>query len=129
MASPSAAGAAALVRQYFTDNDGKFWTKKCRKIYQSCKKFTPSGVLVKAILLNSGTAMTLFNGGGSQDVPLGNPPDYTQGFGRITLSNVLPLQGTNIFDLFVDDGRVLGENSQVGYAIRLLKQSVQMPIK
>lgn len=129
MASPSAAGSALLVRQYFMDTNAQFWTKKCRKSYRSCKDFTPSGALVKAILIHSSSTMTMYNGGGDRDVSLGSPPDYMQGFGRITLSNVLPLQGTNLFDLFVDDSSSLGENSQVGYAIRLGKKDVVMPIK
>jgi hypothetical protein len=107
MASPGAAGSALLIKQYFEDPNNDFWLQTCNLDYESCQNgFEPSGALVKAILLHSGTPMTLFHGseGGNSDIPLGNPPDFTQGYGRITFSNVLPLQGvfTN-FDLFVQD--------------------------
>ena len=74
---------------------------------------------MKAVLVGSGTRMTLFNGGQGYDVPLGNPPDYMQGFGRIMLGTMLPLRTVNGFDLFVEDGRAVGENSQVSYALQL----------
>ena len=62
MATPSAAGAALLVRQYFTDATGVFWKKVCNKAYAFCKSFTASGVLIKAVLLHSGSPMKQFDG-------------------------------------------------------------------
>ena len=50
-------------------------------------------------------------GDASQDVNLGATPDIYQGFGRIQLSNVLPLKGVFDFDLYVSDLALLGENS------------------
>lgn len=79
MASPSAAGAGALVRQYFVDNNSQFWRAVCNPGYPSCRSFVPSGALVKGILLHSGSSMTMFAGGGSKNIQLGAGPDSTQG--------------------------------------------------
>lgn len=128
MASPAAAGTALLVRQYFMDTNNRFWTKVCQTIYKSCKVFAPSGMLTKAILLHSTSPMKLYHGGGSKDISLGPPPDFMQGFGRITLKNVLPLS-TTAHDLFVDDMVTIGENSQISYAVRLGATDPVLPIK
>lgn len=129
MASPAAAGTALLVRQYFMDTNTRFWTKVCRSIYKSCKAFEPSGVMTKAILLHSTSPMSLYHGGGSKDQTLGPPPDFVQGFGRITLKNVLPLANAAGHDLFVDDLATIGENSQISYAVRLGATDPVLPIK
>lgn len=119
MASPAAAGAAALIRNYY--NGVKFWVITCNKSYASCQRFTPSGVLVKATLLHSGDSMVKFNGqeGGKLDVNLNAPPDNTQGYGRILLLNVLPLPGANTIDLFVDDMHLIGESTKFRYYVHI----------
>ena len=66
MATPGAAGTALLVRQYFIDPAGKFWRAVCNTGYRSCKSFTPSGPLIKAIFTHSGKKMSLFDGGGAR---------------------------------------------------------------
>lgn len=77
MASPSAAGAAALIMQYFRDY--RFWAKNCNSIYWFCKPIFPSGRMVKAILLHSGTGMTKKHGiSADLDQYLGDPPDNVQ---------------------------------------------------
>lgn len=129
MASPSAAGSALLVRQYFMDTNTRFWTKYCYVKYRTCKAFTPSGSLTRAILLHSVSPMSLFNGGGSYDVPLGPPPDYMQGFGRITLKNVLPLFGQANFDLFVEDLKTINQYSQINYVITIPNTAYPKPLK
>ncbi len=123
MATPAAAGASLLVRQYFTSTTKAFWLGMIRSInvvcvcpidtmvlnihmlwlytlrdcdhilthiillfylgacnpqYPSCRSFVPSGVLVKALMLNSGTAQTLYHGGGAKDVPLGKHNTHCQ---------------------------------------------------
>jgi hypothetical protein len=120
MASPAAAGIAALVRQYFSDNSGRFWTAVCCSSYRSCKSFNPTGYFIKAILIHSAVRMTLYNGGGAYDVPLGRPPDYMQGFGRVALYNVLPLKGvyTN-FDLFVADAVNIPEDTSISFSVKI----------
>lgn len=120
MAAPAAAGAALLVRQYFAD--ASFWKSMCNTAYSSCTRFTPSGVLVKAVLLHSGEPMVLFDGsqGGGKDASLGAPPDSTQGFGRVALPNVLPLAGVYTdFDLFVDDLVKLSEDDSQQYLVSI----------
>ena len=102
MASPGAAGTAALIFDYFQNS--KFWVTTCNQLYSFCKKFTPSDVLVKAAILHSGVSMSMYHfGDASQDVKLGLTPDIYQGYGRIQLSNVLPMRGLYDFDLFVSD--------------------------
>ena len=131
MATPSAAGAALLVRQYFTDSTGVFWKKVCNKSYTFCKSFTASGVLIKAVLLHSGTPMKLFDGEacgcGTPSVTLNNPPDFTQGYGRITLSKVLPLYNTFTFDLFVLDLVRINANTKLVYHAHVT--STNTPLK
>lgn len=77
MASPSAAGAAALISQYF--NDCNYWAKNCNSIYWNCKPFNPSGLLIKTLLLHSGRKMTKKHGiSNDLDQILGMPPDNVQ---------------------------------------------------
>ncbi|CAE7553711.1 tagC, partial [Symbiodinium microadriaticum] len=99
MATPAAAGAAALITQYFQDSN--FWAANCNPHFPNCPDgndpvigFTPSGSLVKAVLLHSGRDL----GGGYAF------PGNEQGFGRIDLSSVLLVKGVSDgFDLFVED--------------------------
>lgn len=99
MASPAAAGAAALIRQYLMDS--KYWAKVCNPTYASCGAFTPSGVMLKALILHSGEKMDMWNGD-REKRELGNPPDSVQGYGRLTMTNVLPFPNSP-FDLYVRD--------------------------
>lgn len=121
MAAPASAGTALLVRQYFEDKNHQFWLATCSSAYTSCVSFSPSGVLVKAVLLHAGEPMALFDGsqGGGSDITLGAPPDFQQGYGRIALPNVLPLQGVYDFDLFVDDMVKAVENSVIEYTVSI----------
>jgi subtilisin family serine protease len=79
MASPAAAGMAALVRQYYTD--GFFPTGAA----VATNRFTPTAALVKATLLNSTKTMT---GTGTGPVP-----DTCQGWGRVLLDDALFFTG------------------------------------
>jgi fibronectin type 3 domain-containing protein len=79
MASPAAAGMAALVRQYYTDG---FYPLGAPDPGHG---FAPSAALVKATLLNSTQAMT-----GTGAGPL---PDACQGWGRVLLDNALYFDG------------------------------------
>ena len=113
MSTPVTAGTAALIRQYFANSS--FWEQECL-LYQEdtsfCSSFSPSGVLVKAVLLSSGEPMNAYSSYSTTaqttvlgDVILGEPPDEFQGYGRTQLSNVLPLSGYTPagMQLFVDD--------------------------
>lgn len=127
MATPAAAGIALLVRQYFMDPNSKFWTAVCNRSYRSCKSFSPSGPLVKAILVHSGRKMKLFDGGGSYDVLLGSPPDNIQGFGRVSLFQVLPLKDwLTSFDLFVADSVNIPENDDVTYIVNIASSDIPL---
>jgi hypothetical protein len=64
-------------------------------------------MLVKATMLQSGTKI-----GGSV------PPDSTQGYGRLTLTNVFPL-ASSTFSLFVDDSAIAAFNERI-YKVRVL---------
>jgi Subtilase family len=77
MASPGAAGFAALVRQYYTDG----WYPTGNKV--SANGFTPSGALLRATLVNSAVNMT-----GTTAIPAN-----CQGWGRVLLENALYFTG------------------------------------
>ena len=107
-----------------------FWSSTCDTKNAFCKKFTPSGVLTKAILLHSGTGMIRYDGGlcncGKPTTYLGAPPDSTQGYGRITLSNVLPLKGVYNFNLFVEDLTTITSNNKIIYHAHVLSSSTPL---
>ncbi|HAK61253.1 MAG TPA: hypothetical protein DCO77_12885, partial [Nitrospiraceae bacterium] len=80
MATPAVAGAAALVRQYFTEG---YWPSG---IARSADGFTPSAALIKATIVNSAQNMS----GSNTDSPI---PSTGQGWGRVNLSNTLMFFG------------------------------------
>lgn len=82
MAAPGIAGSALLARQYFTDG---FYPSGAANVSDG---FTPSGVLVKAMLLNSTVDMTGVAG----------YPSNREGWGRALLHNSM---------VFSDDSREL----------------------
>ncbi len=87
MAAPVAAGAAVLVRQYFTDG---LYPSGARRPADS---FTPSGALIKAVLINGAAAMTGFTDAG---LPLEATPNAHTGFGRVHLGqHALPLRASS----------------------------------
>jgi hypothetical protein len=88
MASPGAAGMAALVRQFYTD--GFYPTGAA----VTANRFTPTGALVKATMLNSTEVMT---GTGTGPVP-----NNCQGWGRVLLDDSLFFTG-DARRLFVAD--------------------------
>ena len=115
MACPSAAGAAALIHDYFQNEN--FWMKYCDKSYKWCQSFTPSGPLTKAVLLHSGSTMDYYwlTKNSKQNVDISNTmPDHFQGYGRVSLANVLPLEGVNDgLDLFVLDLAILNKKTNM----------------
>jgi hypothetical protein len=108
MATPAAAGQAALVKQFFENS--KFWLNICDSTNtRLCKHtFTPQGALIKAVLLHSGSKMSTYMSSKVGNHQLGNPPDIYQGYGRINLSSVLPLKVNRAasFYLYVDQNFV-----------------------
>lgn len=127
MASPAAAGAAALIMQYLRDD--RFWAKNCNSIYWFCKPLFPSGLLLKAFLLHSGTAMAMKHGiNRDLDQYLSAPPDNVQGYGRIDLSKVLPLAGKYNFDLYFQDRFGLAENSALFFKVFVADTSTPLKV-
>lgn len=112
MAAPVVGGNVALVHQYFSNSS--YWASVCSPTYPHCKdgSFTPKGSLVKALILHSGDIMTQYQGSGSlSQVPLNSIPDFFQGYGRLTLSNILPLKPyentSESYSLFVETFRLV----------------------
>ena len=138
MSCPVAAGAALLIRQYFMDSS--FWAKACNTLYSTCKSgaFTPSGYLVKAVLLHSGQQMSTYSTSDfnhKSTIPsttLGSVPDMFQGYGSIILKNVLPLSsglGLNpALHLVLWDALVLPENSAYMWTVTLTGSAL-LPLK
>jgi hypothetical protein len=77
MATPGAAGLAALARQYFTDG----WYPTGTEV--PADGFTPSAALLRATLVNSATSMT-----GATAIP-----SNCQGWGRVLLEDALFFPG------------------------------------
>ncbi|MBK9265907.1 MAG: S8 family serine peptidase [Polyangiaceae bacterium] len=78
MATPGAAGLAALIRQYYTD--GWYPSGNFKKALDG---FTPSAALIRATMVNSGERVTNAS-------PM---PGNCQGWGRVTLDNALYFAG------------------------------------
>src|ERR1051325_3651922 len=89
MACPAVAGAAVLVREYFMD--GFYPSGHARQD----NSFTPTGALIKAVLVNSATDMV--------GVP-GYPSDR-EGWGRVQLNNTLTFGGDPQHQLLLSDVR------------------------
>ena len=127
MATPAAAGAAAMLRQYLQDDGGKFWSKICHQSDSLCKKFTPSGTLLKAMMVHSGDAMTLYHDGNpDKNVELSKSygqPDNYQGFGRVQLSNVIPLPGKTSFQLTLRDNVDISEKTTMSHHFKVTDSS------
>jgi hypothetical protein len=92
-ASPTAVGAAALARQYFTDG---FYPSGARTPSDS---LAPTAALLKAVLINSAVPMTgADNSGGS----ISAIPSNEQGWGRVRLDKAL-LFAPPLRRLYVND--------------------------
>jgi hypothetical protein len=99
-ATPTAAGAAALVRQYFCDG---WYPTGTQEPHHS---FAPSGALIKAVLLNGTLDMT-----GVADYP-----NNTEGWGLLRLEDVLAFSGsalsTRVWDFRNADGLNTGQQRE-----------------
>lgn len=89
MASPAVAGAAALIRQYYTE--GYYPTG----VATAGNTFTPTGALLKATLINSSVDMTGIAG----------YPSNQEGWGRVLLDDALYFPGDARKLLVLDDKR------------------------
>ncbi len=89
MACPVVAGCGLLVRQYYMDG---FYPSGAANAPDG---FTPSGALIKATLINSGTDMTGITGF----------PSVREGWGRVLLENALYFSGDARTLLMLEDKR------------------------
>ncbi|MGE3180120.1 MAG: S8 family serine peptidase [Phycisphaerae bacterium] len=114
MATPAIAGAGALVRQYFTD--GFYPTG----IATPGDEMTPTGALVKAMLINSAVDMT---------GPAGYPSNQ-EGWGRILADNSAYFDGDSR-KLYVEDVRNadgMSTNDTAEFIVNVLDPSEQLRV-
>jgi len=117
MAAPGAAGSLALIRQYFTDG---FYPSGSANAGDA---FTPSGILLKATLMNSGRNMT-----GTTAIP-----SNCQGWGRVLLDDALYFGGDSR-QLFVEDdatgfaGGSSGESRDFGFTVGSTSESFKVTL-
>ena len=113
MSTPVVAGAAVIARQYFME--GFYPTGRPT----AANAFTPSGALIKAVLLGGAYAMDGFT---ERGMPLEPPPSFRQGFGRVQLNRALPLAGRLPADgwrLQVVDGAEIEEGETHSYCVQV----------
>ena len=106
MATPTAAGTAALAREYFTD--GFYPTGEA----VPANALVPSAALLKATLIASTDNMT----GSDVDAPF---PSNGQGFGRINLANALYFPGRTNRLWVRDEATGLEQGESKSYTINL----------
>ncbi|MBI3019133.1 MAG: S8 family serine peptidase [Deltaproteobacteria bacterium] len=110
MATPLVAGAAALVRQFYHNQEGR--------------KFV-SSALVKATLING--AMDLYPGQFSNFREISSVrPNVHEGFGRVDLGNSL-LPSAPRFRRSIDDTQGIGESEERTYSIKIKNE--QEPLR
>lgn len=142
MATPTVAGVAALLREYFVKgfySNGPFRPNKK-------DGFVPSGALLKAMLIHSGQRLSTIVNSADQLVPTVAPisplyPSYDQGYGRIQLNKVLNFgnQSTDPITLFVvgsansshpELGAILKKiNDTKTYTFKTSNRATQGPIR
>lgn len=118
MATPTVAGGALLIREYFSNN---MWKNLCRSSYAYCRSFTPTGYLLKAVIIHSGQAVSsyshpMFDHKTSlSSYSLSSTPDDAQGYGAVNLHSTLPLSKAEreAHDLYVSDRTYVAGKSTV----------------
>jgi hypothetical protein len=110
-ASPVAVGAAALVRQYFSEG---FYPSGAKN---DADKLTPTAALIKATMINSAVSMT---GTDNASMPISPIPSNEQGWGRVRLDQSLVFaDGTR--KLMVADHREMlapGATTPITYTVK-----------
>jgi hypothetical protein len=115
MATPTCAGGAALVRQYFRLG---YYPGGARG---GAPGFIASAALLKAVLVQSGRPLQYTAADGSWPWwgPAPPTPDWSQGYGRVDLSRVLPFAGGAGFNLNVWDGVSLRDGKSWSVCLRV----------
>ncbi len=127
MATPNAAGAIALIRQYFMDG---YYPNGARNTGYA---FVPSGALLKAMAINSADQAT---GSGSSLSPYNGMtfPNNDQGFGRLHLENALYFSGDSrkllVYDHGFDGSRgiVTGETWERKFVVSSSTQDLKVTL-
>ncbi|MEO5617313.1 MAG: S8 family serine peptidase [Candidatus Eisenbacteria bacterium] len=112
MASPTAAGAATLIRQYLTDG----WYPTGAP--NPANGFSPSAALIKAMAISST----------DDDMPGHSLPDNAVGWGRMKLDNVLFFPGDAIRTALVDDDAGLTTGQFAEYQFYVTNTAVPLKI-
>jgi hypothetical protein len=114
LASPTVAGAAALVRQYYAD--GFYPGGRAR----SADRFNPSASLVKATLIAAARAVPYHASGVSSRGLAAPPPSYQQGWGFPVLGDVLAFGPSRleVRDVASASGLGSGESFSTSLAVR-----------
>jgi len=112
MASPTAAGAATLIRQYLTDGWYPTGTPN------PANGFDPSAALIKALSISST----------DDDMPGHALPDNAVGWGRMKLDNALFFPGDAIRAALVDDNAGLTTGQYAEYQLYVTNTSVPLKI-
>lgn len=134
MATPIAAGAALLIRQYMENSS--FYGSFCNQNYRSCPIVVVSpnpyqsnfisGALLKAMITHSAQNMNKYESCDDCAIPETNfstPPDNIQGWGQVQLNHVLPIPGTYDFDLYVADYELLSSLTRMTYFVQVSSTS------
>jgi len=142
MATPAVAGMAAQIRQYFTDYNNTALLDSCLyfngtddlKMNTCDAQPNPRGATIKAMLVHSGGPMDSYESNGydtkEPTANLGMPPDMYQGFGRVSLQNVLPYPGVeDVMEIYVVEACLSAEQSythtlQIGGSTRPFKATL-----
>ncbi|NNE07505.1 MAG: S8 family serine peptidase [Gemmatimonadetes bacterium] len=111
MATPGAAGSAALVRQYLTDG----WYPTGAPVPANAIA-NPSAALVKAMLVNSG----------QNDVAGFTSPDFNIGWGRVTTDDVLTFPGDSRKLAVVDHSQGLLTGEYVEYQVEVANGAIPL---
>ena len=102
MATPLTAGAAALVRQYYMD----------------VQHVTPSAALIKATLISGAYNMAPGQYGTGQYREIQNPPDNSQGWGRVNVANSInPAAPGKVSFVDYTEGVTTGQPLSYGYEV------------
>lgn len=130
MATPVAAGNAALIREYFARED--MWARWCDPNNAFCRKGSQSlsGFMLKALVLQSGQAVTAYDGSSAnRGLLASHVPDIFQGYGRMQLNHLLPMSAssTSSMNLYVHEAS-LPSYAQNMYEVIILSSDVPLKV-
>jgi hypothetical protein len=109
MATPSCAGASALVRQYFREG------YHVNGVRNTSAGLNATAALLKAVMIHSGRPVYTMQGG-SFVLPQ-KMPDLSQGYGRVELLSVLRFHGESGFNLSVWNKEQVSDGSSRHYCL------------